>query len=127
MASLSLHEHWRQLGASCLSSYVLVIDALDECDDENNIRTLLHLFGEARSLTTVRLRIVMTSRPEIPIRHGFYQISETRHQEFVLHNISPSIVDHDIFVFLEHNLGIIRQEHALAADWPGQETVKRLV
>src|SRR5271155_5666244 len=109
MASLSLHEHWRQLGASCLSSYVLVIDALDECDDENNIRTLLHLFGEARSLTTVRLRIVMTSRPEIPIRHGFYQIPDTEHQDFALHSLSPSVVDHDISNFLEYKLRLIRQ------------------
>jgi NACHT domain len=136
ITSLSLHEQWRQLvlkplskltSASCLSSYVLVIDALDECDDDNNIRTLLHLLAEARSLTTVRLRIFMTSRPEIPIRHGFYQIPDTEHQDFILHSISPSVVDRDISNFLEYNLGLIRQERCLGTGWPGEQVIKRLV
>ena len=69
----------------------------------------------------------MTSRPEIPIRHGFYQIPETGHRDLVLHNISSSIVDHDISIFLEYNLGIIRRQRALAADWPGEKTIERLV
>jgi hypothetical protein len=69
----------------------------------------------------------MTSRPEIPIRHGFYQIPETRHQDFVLHNISPPIVDHDIFMFLKYKLGIIGRECAFAADWPSEEIINRLV
>ena len=136
IASQGLHDQWVRLvlqplskmkAASDLSPLILVIDALDECEGDSDIRVILQLLAAAQKLGTVRLRIFLTSRPEIPIRHGFYQISETRHQEFVLHNISPSIVDHDIFVFLDHNLGIIRQEHALAADWPGQETIKRLV
>ena len=136
IASQGLHDQWVRLvlqplskikATSDLSPLVLVIDALDECEGDGDIRVILQLLAAAQRLGTVRLRIFLTSRPEIPIRHGFYQISDTRHQEFVLHNISPSIVDHDIFVFLEHNLGIIRQERALAADWPGQETIKRLV
>ena len=135
IASQGLHDQWVWLvlqplskinATSDLSPLILVIDALDECEGDGDIRVILQLLAAAQRLGTV-LRIFLTSRPEIPIRHGFYQISETRHQEFVLHNISPSIVDHDIFVFLEHNLGIIRQERALAADWPGQETIKRLV
>jgi len=135
IASQGLHDQWVRLvlqplskinATSDLSPLILVIDALDECEGDGDIRVILQLLAAAQRLGTV-LRIFLTSRPEIPIRHGFYQISETRHQEFVLHNISPSIVDHDIFVFLEHNLGIIRQERALAADWPGQETIKRLV
>ena len=84
--------------------YVLVVDALDECDDENNIRILLYLLAEARSLVSVRLRVFLTSRPEVPIRYGIYEIPDAEYQDFMLHNISPSIVDHDISIFLEHNL-----------------------
>jgi hypothetical protein len=58
---------------SCYSSYVLIIDALDECD---NVRIILQLLAEARSLQGVRLRVSLTSRPEIPIRYGFNQIPD---------------------------------------------------
>jgi len=135
IAILSLYDQWRQLvlgplskltDDSCAASYVLVIDALDECDDEHDIRVVLLLLAEVRALTTVRLRVFLTSRPEIPIRHGFYQMPDTQHQDFVLHNISPSIVDRDISTFLEYNLHIIGQEHSLDANWPGEQVIKRL-
>jgi hypothetical protein len=45
----------------------------------------------------------------------------------VLHNISPAIVDHDISIFLEYNLKVIKQERALDAGWPSEEVIKRLV
>ncbi|KAF1807925.1 hypothetical protein P152DRAFT_425833, partial [Eremomyces bilateralis CBS 781.70] len=75
----------------------------------------------------VRLRVFLTSRPEIPIRHGFYQISDTERRDFVLHNISPSIVDHDISIYLEYKLRLLTQERSFAADWPGREIIKSLV
>jgi hypothetical protein len=65
---------------------------------------LLPLFdgAEAQSLKTVQLRTLITSRPEIPIRHGFGQIPKAEHRDFVLHNIETAIVDHDISLFLGH-------------------------
>ena len=134
IASQSLRDQWRQLvlgplskldGKSCWSSYILVVDALDECDNEN-IRIILRL-SEARSLETVRLRVFLTSRPEISIRYGFYQIPEAEHHDFVLHNISPAIIDHDITIFLEYNLRLIREEFSLEASWPGEVVIKHLV
>jgi hypothetical protein len=71
--------------------------------------------------------VFLTSRPEIPIRHGFCQIPDEEHQKFVLHNISPSIVDHDIHIFLEYNLRLIGQEDCFDAGWPGAEVIKTLV
>ena len=136
IASQSLRDQWQQLVLSPLSKinangfqsvYVLVVDALDECDDDDNIRILLHLLAEARSLQPVRLRVFLTSRPEVPIRSGFCQIPDTEHQDFVLHNISPPIVDHDISVFLEYSLRLIGQERSLDACWPGEEVIRCLV
>jgi hypothetical protein len=117
----------RQWANGCHASYVLVIDALDECDDDNNIRVIVQRLAEAQSLGTVRLRVLLTSRPEIPIRSGFYQLPDAEHQGLVLHNISPAIVDHDIFLYLEYNLRVIGQERCLDAGWPGKEIVTRLV
>jgi hypothetical protein len=78
-------------------------------------------------LTGVRLRVFLTSRPEVPIRHGLGQIGDTEHRDVVLHDISPSIVDHDIATYLEHSLRIIAKECYQADDWPGEEIVRRLV
>jgi hypothetical protein len=106
---------------------VVVVDALDECDDDNNIRIIVHLLAEARLLEKVQIRVLLTSRPEIPIRHRFSQIPAKDHHDFVLHNISPSTVDHDITIFLEYNLNLIGQERSLGTTWPGEEVIRRLV
>jgi hypothetical protein len=45
----------------------------------------------------------------------------------VLHNISPSIVDHDIFIFFEYKLKLIGQERTLGDGWPDAEIIKSLV
>jgi hypothetical protein len=132
----SLRDQWHQLvlrplskleRSSSQSCFVLVVDALDECDGENDIRLIVQLLAEARSLRNVRLRVFMTSRPEVPIRHGFCQMLDAEHQDFVLHNVSPAIIDHDISTFLEHNLGNIGLERAFAAGWPGEHVISRLV
>jgi len=136
IASWSLRDQWQQLVLGPLSkldanrrraSYVLVVDALDECDDENKIRIILQLLAEAQSLKRVRLQVFLTSRPEVPIRHGFYQMSKTEHRDFVLHNVPSTIVNHDIYLFLEYNLEIIRQEWSLGANWPGEVVLRQLV
>jgi len=49
------------------------------------------------------------------------------HQDFVLHSISPAIVDHDIALFLEYYLGLIRRELWLHEGWPGKEIVMQMV
>ena len=136
LASQSLHDQWQQLVLRPLSklgengyqsSYVLVVDALDECDSDNNIRIIIHLLAEARSLEKVRLRVFLTSRPEIPIRYEFRQLPNTEHRDFILHNISSFIVDHDISVFFKYNLKLIGQEHSLDVCWPGEEVIRRLI
>jgi hypothetical protein len=104
-----------------------VIDALDECDNDKNIRIILQLLAEARSLKRVQLRVFVTSRPEVPIRYGYCQLPENERYDVILHNISPSIIEHDISIFLEYNLRIIGKEHTQDADWPGAEVIKTLV
>jgi hypothetical protein len=136
IASQTLRDQLRQLVLGPLSKLdsnfspqplIIVVDALDECDGENDIRAILQLFAEARSLKKVQLRVFLTSRPEIPIRHGLYQIPDAERRDFVLHHISPSIIDHDISIFLEYNFSIIRQNRSLCADWPGDQAIKDLV
>ncbi|OCK84563.1 hypothetical protein K432DRAFT_459807, partial [Lepidopterella palustris CBS 459.81] len=129
-------EQWRQLILEPLlklqcsaprPSLVLVVDALDECENEGDIRTIVNLLSSARLLSTVRLRILITSRPEIPIRQGFDEIPDIGHHDFVLHDISRSIVDHDIRIFIEYHFAAIRQQRGFDPKWPGGETVGALV
>ncbi|OWT43619.1 G-protein beta wd-40 repeats containing [Pochonia chlamydosporia 170] len=115
-------------------SILIIIDALDECDQEDDIKRLLHLVTSAKCLQAARLRIFLTSRPELPIRLGFTQI-ESRYHSIVLHEVSTSVVEQDICVFLEHELSIIRGEYnasvpeyrRLATNWPGQPNIRSLV
>jgi hypothetical protein len=136
IASESFNDQWRQLvlwplskqdDLSSSSSYLLVVDALDECDCENQIGTILQLLAEARSLKPVRLRVFLTSRPEVPIRHGFCRIPRAEHQDFVLHKVSATIVDHDISIFLKYSLEFIRQKRDLDIGWPGEKVIGSLV
>ncbi|KAK7416688.1 hypothetical protein QQX98_005014 [Neonectria punicea] len=136
IAERSLRDQWDQLilnplsklnHSSCPSTVVLIIDALDECDSEKDIRVILRVLATARSLTNIRLRILITSRPEIPIRHGFGMIPEVERQVFVLHEISPELVDRDLSLYFQDSFSVIREERGFADDWPGKKTVKRLV
>jgi hypothetical protein len=134
IANLSLLDQWRQLVLRPLSRldkyhapYVLVIDALDECEGDNDVRKILELLAEARSLKRIRLRVFLTSRPEVPIRHGIHRIPQAEYQDFILQNIPLEIINHDISLFLEYNLGTIRQEWSLGADWPGKVVLRQLV
>lgn len=104
---------------------VFVIDALDECKSQQDIRTLLQLLTEARNLKNAQLRVLVTSRPEISSQ--FHNISGSMHEDFVLHDISAAIIRHDIAVFLRHELGKIKEERLLPFDWPGKQKLEILV
>jgi len=132
----SLRDQWQDLvlspllnldGKDCRSRYALVIDALDECEDQNDIQIILQLLAEVRSLKVVQLRVLLTSRPEVTIRYGFDQIHKDEHEDFVLHDILPSIVDHDISIFLMDKLRLIRRKYQFQADWPEESTITSLV
>lgn len=130
-----LRNQWKELilrplarlsGQSTLT-LTLVVDALDECEHEEDIGTLLQLFVEAKNLTTVDLKIFVTSRPETPIRIGFGDMSEIIYQDLVLHDIPRSIIEHDICVYLTQELVNIRQERSLPSHWPSLEVVDLLI
>ncbi|KAK5701676.1 hypothetical protein LTR97_004494 [Elasticomyces elasticus] len=136
IAQSAFREQWEQLIVNPLlqaesaiehSAIVLVIDALDECDSEPDIRMLLRLLSSTERLKQTRLRVFITSRPEVPIRSGFQRIPEAERQGFVLHDIAPTLVNQDLTVFFENSLANIRDECGLPLSWPGSHIVARLV
>jgi hypothetical protein len=105
---------------------IIVIDALDECESENDIRTIIRLLPLVKESSGKDIRIFVTSRPELPIRLGFKDIS-SHHHDVVLHDIPKAIIEHDISVFMQDKLSIIRKEHSLPNSWPGDENLRLLV
>jgi hypothetical protein len=106
---------------------VIVIDALDECEREEDIKTILLLLSQLWDVASICLRIFITSRPELPIRLGFKNMEGSIYQDLVLHEISQATIEHDISAFLQHELTKIRVDRSLALDWPGKGNIKTLV
>jgi hypothetical protein len=106
---------------------VVVIDALDECEREADIRAILQLLAQAKDVRPVPLRIVVTSRPELHIRLGFREMPNGTYQDLVLHEVPRITIEHDIRLFLEHELSVIRKERRLASDWPATQQILALV
>jgi hypothetical protein len=113
------------------ATMVIVIDALDECEQEDDIRVILRLLPQVQKSNSVQLRFLLTSRPELPIRLGFKGITD-EHQDLILHEIPKPVLERDISLFLEHRLLNIRQEslergRELSPDWPGDDNITTLV
>ncbi|RKK90938.1 hypothetical protein BFJ68_g16338, partial [Fusarium oxysporum] len=114
-------------------SVVIVVDALDECEKDADIKLLLELFPTLRFAGSLRVRVLVTSRPELPVRLGFSAIGDT-HQDLILHKIPQLIIEHDISVFLHHEFTNIRnrfnreavEELRLPMDWPGEANLTKL-
>ncbi|KAL5606417.1 uncharacterized protein BROUX77_003610 [Berkeleyomyces rouxiae] len=115
---------------------VFVIDALDECDRDEDVRLITRLFYSCAKDANINMKVkcLITSRPELPIRLGFNAIKSTV-QDLVLHNIPPNVIKHDIAVFLESELIRIKDEYnesvsidrQLSPMWPGRENMQTLI
>ena len=111
---------------------ILVIDALDECDNGENIKMILLLLSRIEAVTSIRLRIFVTSRPELPVELGFKDMSGDLHLDVRLEEAQVMSIGHDIRLFYEHEFAKIRENSwlqfdAFPADWPGEDSVKMLV
>jgi len=113
-------------------SVVLVIDALDECDEGDDVKTVLRLLSKLGEHTSLQLRIFVTSRPELPVELGFTHISEELHHDIRLEEAQKLSIAHDIRVFYENQFATIRidslhYDDELPTDWPGEQSMCVLV
>ncbi|EQL32130.1 hypothetical protein BDFG_05612 [Blastomyces dermatitidis ATCC 26199] len=109
---------------------LFVIDALDECEGDDDLREVLPLFSQLRDLRTIKLRVFMTSRPEKLLRSRFSRMPDAYHRDEDLHKIKPSDIQEDkddITKLFEHELALMREEILLQDNWPGKERVKKLI
>jgi len=92
----------RPLNKSAIST-VVVIDALDECKDEEPASAILSVLGRFVS-ELPKVKFFVTGRPEPHIRSGFrLPLLEKATGVFVLHDVEPCLVNNDIRRFFKHS------------------------
>lgn len=106
---------------------VIVIDALDEYEGRGDIQLILKLLAMLKKITSIRVRVFLTSRPETPTLLGFRNISADAHEDVILYDIPPPIVQHDISIFLRVKFRKIREDGGLDSPWPREEETQLLV
>jgi hypothetical protein len=100
---------------------VIVVDALDECVDDQPASAILSVLGRhVQDLPSVKFFI--TGRPEPRIRTGFrLPLLQKITQTFLLHEVKLSSVDKDIQLYLQEKLTAVakRRSHLnVSHPWP---------
>ena len=108
------------------SQTLIIIDALDECQDEEPASALLSVLS--RYVDKIPLiKFFITGRPEPRIRSGFrLQLLRPHTDVLKLHEIERSSVDSDIKLFLKTKLSDITKNRSncdLIKDWPSPQDI----
>lgn len=142
VAQQSLDQQWRCLLLEPLSALsdkfshpmvlVLVIDALDECQNGCiYAQSIVKLLATARTLKKLRLRIFVTSRPEDYLADGFTRIPSTTYYDVMIDGTGDLTTERDIRIFLEDKLSeiaLIKQPNGRTQEaWPGKERAEKLI
>lgn len=116
---------------SLLPKVLVVLDAVDECEDEEVVPRIIHLLVMHPGLRKLSLKFFLTSRPESYILSTFQNSDvEPDTQLFVLHDIQVSDIRQDIQAFVRHELIQISEgcRGLLGGDlWPAEDEVAALV
>ncbi|KAJ5961138.1 NACHT and WD40 domain protein [Penicillium vulpinum] len=106
---------------------VIVIDALDECQSDQDIRVILQLIPQFQELETVQIRVFLTSRPEMTNRLEFFKRVNIDYMYGLVSEIPEDVTAHDILLFLKHRLAQIGKERSLSVGWPGEIKTQQLL
>lgn len=107
---------------------LVILDALDECDRMEDIGKLLEILSNYQQSSHLKLKFLLTSRPELGAREGFRKI-DGKYQGLILDEVAESVVRQDIDAFLQHELARIRNnfnqttsapDQKLPGDWPAK-------
>jgi len=106
-----VQEPMQAVKAAMPESVVVVIDALDECDNGYAFRLFLETL--LKLAADLPIKFFVTSRPEPAIREKMLAPGYSRHSVLHLHNIEESIVEADIKKYLTEALGPMSPPPAL--------------
>ena len=102
-------------------STVILIDALDECKDEEPVSAILSVLGQFVS-EIPGVKFFVTGRPEPRIREGFrLPLLAEATDVLGLHEVEPSQVDGDIRLFFGHKFSELARRRRGLDGWPTEE------
>ncbi|KAF4588658.1 hypothetical protein EYR40_010211 [Pleurotus pulmonarius] len=105
---------------------IFVVDALDECHDQDIVRDLLQQLS--RTALGMGIKFFITSRPDPHIQKELnYKWQSSMHQTFRLQDVEKDIVTQDIFSYIHHALRNVQMyNHDIPPEWPSQSDVNIL-
>lgn len=109
-----------------ISPCVIILDALDECQDNNATSTILASLSRYID-DLAPIKFFVTSRPEPNIYGGFrlagLQLATRR---LNLHEVKLDVVEHDINLYLTTWLNCIKEHYHIECGWPTTYDVQHL-
>ena len=110
-------------------STLIIIDALDECRDDEPASAILSILSRYMDQIP-NVKFFITGRPEPRIRSGFRLESLVPITEVLkLHKVKPEVVDSDIGLFFRIKLTSLaknRSDYDLTEDWPSASDIEIL-
>ena len=130
IAHESLHNQMTKLIVQPLNesdiSTVIVIDALDECEDEEPASAILSVLGKLVS-GIPKVKFFLTGRPDPRINEGFrLPLLAKVTDVFVLHRVEPDQVDSDIRLFFRTSFLELASRRGKLDNWPAEEQLDHL-
>ncbi|KAK6360848.1 hypothetical protein TWF730_006964 [Orbilia blumenaviensis] len=117
---------------------LIVVDALDECNQEEDVLVLINLLSKPLDIesNSLRFKFFVTSRPGVVIQSAFRALKDG-YKGTLLSQISELVIKHDISSYLEtefsrikdsFNQSVIPHTHRqLPKQWPDQVKFETLV
>ena len=107
-------------------STVIVIDALDECKDDEPASTILSAL-EKFVMKIPKVKVLVTGRPEPRIRIGFQlPLLAEASDVFVLHMVESSQVDSDLQLFFRQKFSDLKARQRGLDGWPTDDQLDLL-
>ena len=102
-------------------STIIVIDALDECKDDEPTSAILSVLGKFVAKLP-RVKFFVTGRPDPRIREGFrLPLLAKVTDVFVLHEVKSGQVTSDIRLFYKHNCSEVKSRRHGLDHWPTEQ------
>ena len=111
-------------GVSTPRPLIIVIDALDECADQNDVNVVLSIIRQYSRI--LPLKFFITSRPKQQIN----VVPQEGNSKYILHNIGENIVISDITRYAREELAIIAKGRITGSPisgWPPEDHLTTLV
>jgi len=130
VAYASLYNQMKRLIVQPLKqsnvSTVIVIDALDECEDDESASAILSVLGRLVSQIP-KVKFFLTGRPEPRISEGFrLPLLAKMTDTFVLHDVERDQVDSDIRLFFGTSFLELASRRSGLVIWPTEEQLDLL-